>query len=163
MKAKAMIKRVGVLVLSAWALTSGSTWAGGGTRDFSDGARWASQEAVRPSGGDMNRHHDGRRSETRGPIDLRQARQQARIHQGLRSGELTRVEARALMHEQRQIRRLERDFRSDGFLSRAEFRLLDRRLDAASRHIYRERHDDQWRQARFEQRPFGREGDRSRW
>lgn len=163
MKTKAMIKRVGVLVLSAWVLTSGSSWAGADGRGYGDGPRWASQDAARPDDGHIYRHHDGRRSAARGPVDLRQARRQARIHQGLRSGRLTRAEAHALMHEQGHIRRLEHHLRSDGILSQAERRILDRRLDAASRHIYRDRHDEQWRQARAEPRPWGREGERSRW
>lgn len=81
----------------------------------------------------------------RSGIDARQHRQQQRIEQGWRSGELTRPEARRLEGEQRMIRREERRYRADGVLTGAERRDLRRDLDRASAHIYREKHDAQRR------------------
>lgn len=76
-----------------------------------------------------------------GTIDQRQAFQHNRIGQGIRSGELTRGEARGLMSEQRRIENIERAYRSDGHFSRDERADIQRRLDMAQRHIYRETHD----------------------
>jgi len=50
----------------------------------------------------------------------RQHRQERRIEQGVRSGELTHQEAKGLRKEERNIRREERAFKSDGKLTRAE-------------------------------------------
>jgi hypothetical protein len=74
-------------------------------------------------------------------VDERQARQMDRIHEGLRSGQLTRHEARDLLRDQRQIERVERHYLADGRLSRDEWLDLDRRLDEASREIRAEKHD----------------------
>jgi len=87
------------------------------------------------------RHHDGF-----GPvssIDQRQWRQQQRIAEGVRSGELTPQEVRHLSREQAQIRHMERRFMADGRLSPQEWQRLDRELDDASRNIWRQKHDYQ--------------------
>lgn len=74
-------------------------------------------------------------------IDAIQHRQHRRIVQGVRSGELTREEARALLAEQRAIHAQERLYRSDGVLTHAERADLYQDLYAAGRHIYNETHD----------------------
>ena len=74
-------------------------------------------------------------------INKRQHQQAVRIHQGIESGELTRPETRRLAREQIGIRKMERRFRSDGELTIKERARLQHRLDHASRHIYREKHD----------------------
>ncbi len=76
-------------------------------------------------------------------INGRQHREQRRIRQGIRSGELTRLEARRLETEQARIRAYERYVRRDGYISPRERARLDRGMDRASRHIYRQTHDDQ--------------------
>ena len=78
-------------------------------------------------------------------IDRREHREQQRIRQGMRSGELTRREAARLEAEQGRIRGYEWYAKSDGHVSRAERRHLDRMLDHASRDIYRQKHDGQGR------------------
>jgi hypothetical protein len=78
-------------------------------------------------------------------INARQDQQLKRIKAGMRSGALTRGEFRELMHEQREIRSMERHFKADGFLDTHEFRRLDRALDLASRNIMEEKHDRQTR------------------
>jgi len=78
-------------------------------------------------------------------VNARQARQHARIEQGIASGELTRHEAARLKTEERAIRAEERAFKSDGNLTRNERRQLERDLDRANRDIYREKHDAQVR------------------
>jgi len=78
-------------------------------------------------------------------VDHRQFDQGNRIQQGIRSGELTRGEARGLFAEQRDIRQEERAYWSDGRLSRNERADLQQDLNAASRNIYNETHDAQER------------------
>lgn len=78
-------------------------------------------------------------------IDGRQHHQQARIRQGVRSGELTRQEASQLGRQQHRIRVDERRARSDGEVTARERRHLHRSLNHASRNIYRQKHDGQSR------------------
>lgn len=89
--------------------------------------------------------HDGRygvSSAVRSPgVNARQADQRNRIQQGIRSGELTRGEARQLGAEQRTIRQEERQYKSDGVLTRAERKDLRQDLNVASKDIYNEKHD----------------------
>jgi len=102
-------------------------------------------------------------------INDRQERQDRRIEQGVKSGELTRGERRYLEEEQRRINRLERRFRSDGRLTKRERSILDAELDRLSRQIKvmkhnrldRDRRDD--RRYSWGYRPY-RDYDRdSRW
>lgn len=79
---------------------------------------------------------------TRDPrINARQHHQHDRIRQGVRSGELTRRETAKLASEQRDIRQLERAYKSDGKLTRNERRDLQHELNQESRKIYRQKHD----------------------
>jgi len=81
-----------------------------------------------------------------GSIDRRQHRQARRIAEGVRSGELTRRETARLLTEWAWIRIEERRYRrSGGGLSRREYLDLQRDLNRASRHIYRQMHDAQRR------------------
>jgi hypothetical protein len=76
-------------------------------------------------------------------INWIQQRQQARIHQGIRSGELTRNEARRLEAEQARIRTDERFYRADGKLTPRERGRLRKELRHSSHDIYRQKHDRQ--------------------
>jgi hypothetical protein len=78
-------------------------------------------------------------------IDARERHEQKRIKQGLRSGELTRREARKLEAEQRKIKADEAPAKSDGKVTKKERKQLHKELNRASRHIYREKHDAQKR------------------
>ncbi len=81
---------------------------------------------------------------TRDPgVNARQHAQHDRIRQGVGSGELTRRETGKLAREQRDIRQLERDYKSDGTLTGAERRDLHQEQNQASRHIYDQKHDVQ--------------------
>ena len=77
-------------------------------------------------------------------IEQRLNTQRFRIRKGIRSGELTYRETRRLRKQQRRIGRLKREFMHDGYLSRYEYRELDRALDRASRRIYRMKHNDRY-------------------
>ena len=76
-------------------------------------------------------------------INQTERRQQVRIHQGIRNGELTRQEARRLEAEQARIRVDERFARANGNLSLRERERLRNELSHASRDIYRQKHDTQ--------------------
>jgi len=78
-------------------------------------------------------------------VNRMQAQQHRQIVRGVRSGELTRHEARRLQGEQRMIRRQERAYLADGRLSRGERRDLYQAQRSAQRHIYNQTHDAQKR------------------
>jgi hypothetical protein len=75
-------------------------------------------------------------------INARQARLDARIDQGIRSGALNRSEAVRLRAQFRDLARLEARYRATRpGLTLAERRDLDRRFDALSARIRIEKHD----------------------
>jgi hypothetical protein len=78
-------------------------------------------------------------------VNTRQHHQHDRIAHGVRSGALTADEARALRAERRSLRQEERQYKSDGMLTRGERRDLHRDLNVASRNIYDEKHDAETR------------------
>lgn len=66
----------------------------------------------------------------------------SRIRSGVRSGQLTRNEARELRQRQLQIRQQRRVYRSDGTYTRTERRDIRGDRRDLGRQIRRERHDD---------------------
>jgi hypothetical protein len=78
-------------------------------------------------------------------VNARQDNQTDRIVQGVASGELTRKEATELTQERRDIKQLERDYKSDGTLTQEERTDLHQQLDQASEEIREEKHDEQQR------------------
>jgi hypothetical protein len=83
-----------------------------------------------------------RADDRRPSIDRREHHQQVRINQGIRSGELTRQEARRLEAEQARIRVNERFARRGGFTPE-ERRRIQNELNKASRDIDKQKHDRQ--------------------
>jgi len=71
----------------------------------------------------------------------RQIKQQKRIHQGLKSGELTKKEALRLEREQRRIQKTKQEALEDGELTQKERLRLERRQNKANKHIYRFKHN----------------------
>lgn len=69
----------------------------------------------------------------------------ARINQGVRSGQLTRPEEQRLRQQLFRIRDQAARMKADGRLTPAERTRLDRELDALRQNIYREKHDSQKR------------------
>jgi hypothetical protein len=79
---------------------------------------------------------------TRDPgVNRRQASRQARVHQGVSSGELDRGDARRLAAEQRHVWREDRAYESDGKLTQDERKDLHGDLSVASRSGCEEKHD----------------------
>lgn len=81
-----------------------------------------------------------------GPIAKREVRQQKRIEQGVKSGELTAKETAKLEREQAKIEADREKAWADGTLTKKEKARLTREQNRASRHIYRQKHDAQKRQ-----------------
>ena len=79
-------------------------------------------------------------------VNTRQHTQQTRLREGVKSGELTRRETHRLREEQRDVRQLERAYKSDGTLTRAERADLHHEQNQTSRDIRRQKHDRQDRQ-----------------
>jgi hypothetical protein len=75
-------------------------------------------------------------------VNRRQERQQQRIGQGLRSGELTARETLRLERGAREISRDERRAKSDGVVTARERAGLQRELNHESRLIYRAKHNE---------------------
>ncbi len=78
-------------------------------------------------------------------IDQRQDRQERRIEQGVRSGELTPRETARLERGQARIRQMERDAMADGHISRRERAAIDREQDRQNQLIARLKHNDRAR------------------
>jgi hypothetical protein len=81
-----------------------------------------------------------------------------RIRRGIRSGQLTRDEARALRERRRQIQQERRAYRSDGTLTRDERREIRRDRREYDRLIRRERRDDDRRYGYYDGRRDQRRG-----
>jgi len=76
--------------------------------------------------------------------DRRQARQAARIHQGVKSGELTKGEAHRARVQQRKINRMENRMEANGMTPKEAAR-LEKAQDRASKNIYNMKHNDKQR------------------
>ena len=74
-------------------------------------------------------------------IERREVRQETRIRQGKKSGQLTRVEARRLQRGQRHVRRMEWRAHRNGRLSMGERHRIERAQNRQSRRIWRLKHN----------------------
>jgi hypothetical protein len=75
-------------------------------------------------------------------VAKRQLKQQARIEQGVKSGELTAGETKRLEREQGKIQADKTKAKSDGVVTPAERAKLAREQNRANRKIYRLKHND---------------------
>lgn len=78
-------------------------------------------------------------------INQRERRQQKRIGEGVKNGDLTRKEVRKLEREQVRIHAAEAKAKSDGKFSAKERARIQTRQNKASHHIYKQKHDNQER------------------
>ncbi len=99
--------------------------------------------------GDRRQHNGWARGEHNGwdgnrppGIERRDARDDQRIHNGMRDGSLTRGEADRLDRGQNRIDRYEARARSDGTLTPAEHNRIDNMQNRESRQIYADRHNN---------------------
>jgi hypothetical protein len=75
-------------------------------------------------------------------IAKRQIHQQARIQQGVKSGELTKGETRKLEREQAKVQHEKKEAKSDGKLTPQERRHITREQNKVNREINRLKHND---------------------
>ena len=76
-------------------------------------------------------------------IDQRQANQQQRIDQGVKSGQLNRKEAARLEKGQARVQKMEDKAVADGKVTAKERARIEKAQDKESRRIAREKHDKQ--------------------
>ena len=74
-------------------------------------------------------------------VTRREANQEARIAEGVKSGELTKSEAKQLQGEEKAIRTEKRAYKADGVVTPAERKDLHQDLNQASKDINAEKHD----------------------
>lgn len=99
-----------------------------------------------PYSGGQSEHYAYRGAPTHGVlprVDQRQARQRQRIEHGVRSGRITPHEARRLIHQQREIRHMERRAIADGVVTTREQQRLEQAQNRASQSIQRRSYDRQ--------------------
>tara|TARA_B110000967_G_scaffold51735_1_gene52944 strand:+ start:325 stop:633 length:309 start_codon:yes stop_codon:yes gene_type:complete len=78
-------------------------------------------------------------------INERQDNQQARIKQGIISGEITNKEGIKLTRQQIKTQRKEARFKADGNFTKKERAIVQRDLTKNSASIYKQKHDKQTR------------------
>lgn len=78
-------------------------------------------------------------------IDRREARQHARIREGVRSGELTRREAFRLRAGHREVAFMERRAKADGVVTARERARISAAQNHENRAIWRKKHNDRSR------------------
>lgn len=76
-------------------------------------------------------------------IDQRQASQQQRIDQGVKSGALTEKEAARLEKGQEHVQKMEDKAKADGVVTAKERARIQHQQDIQNRHVAREKHDRQ--------------------
>jgi len=74
-------------------------------------------------------------------VSKRQAAQHVRIADGVRSGELTRLETANVRQDQRELRRMKRAAKSDGVVTRGERAQLHAKQNSNSRKITRKKNN----------------------
>ena len=80
-------------------------------------------------------------------IGARQKRQHARIKEGVKSGEITKHEARRLKRQEFRIQRQKQHFKAQngGIMTPEQKAKIQRKLDKENRRIIRQKHDAQTR------------------
>lgn len=78
-------------------------------------------------------------------VTAQQHRQMRRIRHGVRSGELTKNEAKELVKDQKSVRQMKLDAKADGVVTAEERRALHQALKAESRKIQEEKQDTETR------------------
>lgn len=74
-------------------------------------------------------------------VDKREMRQQKRIDQGVKSGQLTPKEANRLEKQQARIKKTEAKAKADGKVTPQERAKLTREQNRANRNIYKKKHN----------------------
>ncbi|WP_430815418.1 hypothetical protein [Carboxylicivirga sp. RSCT41] len=75
------------------------------------------------------------------PVKKRQVNQQARINNGIATGELTKAETIQLQKQQIHINRTKKAARADGVVTKKERAVIQHKQNKASANIYRKKHN----------------------
>jgi CRISPR/Cas system CMR-associated protein Cmr3 (group 5 of RAMP superfamily) len=75
----------------------------------------------------------------------KQIKQTKRIHQGVKSGELTRFETKQLMKQKRKLQKHKMIAKSDGVVTPKERARLNAQANRLNKNIYKQKHDSQKR------------------
>lgn len=76
-------------------------------------------------------------------INQNQAEQKHRIHQGVKSGELTPAEASRLKAQQKRIQQDKKEAKADGVVTKQERKEIKHKQHRASKNIHHQKHDAQ--------------------
>ena len=76
-------------------------------------------------------------------IDKREANQEKRIEQGVKSGALTQREAAKLEAGQAKVEKMEDKAKADGKVTRQERKRIQKEQDRQSRRIYKKKHNSE--------------------
>ena len=76
-------------------------------------------------------------------VDAREQNQKERIKDGVKDGDLTKVEAARLRKQQRNIKKTEAKAKADGDITPEERLRLEHKQNKASRKIAKQKHDKQ--------------------
>ncbi len=79
-----------------------------------------------------------------GEIGKRQLNQKRRIKQGIKSGELTKGEAKNLKEDEKMMQKEKKDMKAQngGKLTKGDKRLMNKQLNQESKKIYKKKHND---------------------
>ena len=75
-------------------------------------------------------------------VNKRQKNQTERIAEGVKSGELTKKEAKKVARQQRDIRKTKRAAKADGVVTKKEKAVIHSKQNAANRNIKRKKNND---------------------
>ena len=76
-------------------------------------------------------------------IPQTQKAQKHKIKQGIKSGELTKAEAKKLTVQQKNIQRTKAKAKADGVVTKKERKIIKTKQKQANKSIYRQKHDRQ--------------------
>ena len=79
---------------------------------------------------------------TKKKVNKKQAVQQKKITQGVKSGELTKKEAVQLRHQQKDIKQTKRAAKADGVVTKKERAIINHKQTKAAGNIARKKHNE---------------------
>lgn len=82
-------------------------------------------------------------------LKKKHAQQLKKIENGIKSGEITKVETKKLIKQERKQTKLNKKAKADGFISPKEKFKLKKEVKKLDKKIYKEKHDKQKRKKKF--------------
>ncbi len=124
-----MVKKVFIFIISCSLLIPVGLYARGG-----GGSSCGTSSAKTISGGEKLK-------KATPSVTRREVRQKARIAEGVKTGELTKDEAKGLVESQNEIREMKQGAREDGVVTKEERLELQEKLNQQSREIYKKKNN----------------------